>query len=212
VSPALSFPEGDPARLTYTDRAADAEYHAAALAACLGLPVEVSEDLRRTPARMVSALLELTEGLRTPPDPAAILSRTFDPPSPKYTAMIVARDIAFTSVCEHHLLPFTGHATVAYVPQEGARLVGLSKLARLVTALAARPQMQERLGEQVTSSIMEHLDVLGAGCVLTAVHTCLTLRGPRSSTASMTTSHLAGRFYEPEVRAEFLSLISINGR
>ena len=177
----------------------EAEEAAATLLTALGM--DIGADTERTPHRMVKALAELTANLRTP----------FDPPAPGYTAMIIARDVAFTSVCEHHVLPFTGHATVAYVPQPGARIVGLSKLARLVTGYAARPQMQERLGEQVTAAIMTHLDAQGAGCVLSAVHTCLTLRGPRSSTASMTSSHLAGRFFEPEMRAEFLALIA-NGR
>jgi GTP cyclohydrolase I len=187
----------------------EAEEAAATLLTALGM--DIGADTERTPHRMVKALAELTANLRTPFDPAATLARTFDPPAPGYTAMIIARDVAFTSVCEHHVLPFTGHATVAYVPQPGARIVGLSKLARLVTGYAARPQMQERLGEQVTAAIMTHLDAQGAGCVLSAVHTCLTLRGPRSSTASMTSSHLAGRFFEPEMRAEFLALIA-NGR
>lgn len=180
-----------------------AEGMAALFLARLGL--ECEGDLADTPLRMAKGLAELTYGLRHPYDPVADLGRTFPPASPD-PQMIIARGVEFTSVCEHHVLPFTGTAAVGYVPKPGGRLVGLSKLARLVTGYAAAPTMQERLGEQVTAAIMTHLDADGAGCVITAVHTCLTLRGARSATASMVTSHLAGRFYEGPMRAEFLAL------
>lgn len=182
-----------------------AEAEAAARALLELLSVDISaEDLTETPSRMVRALAELTAGLRGP-DPSDVLDRTFAAPT-EHPQMVAMTGIAFTSVCEHHILPFTGTAVVAYLPQPGARIVGASKLARLVTGYAARPQMQERLGEQVTAAIMTRLGAQGAGCVLTADHTCLTLRGARSSSARMITSHLAGCFLDGVVRSEFMAL------
>jgi GTP cyclohydrolase IA len=172
------------------------------------LGIDCTGPLARTPLRFAKALAELTAGLREPFDPDECLARRFDPPS-EAAHMIIVRSVEFTSVCEHHLLPFTGTATVAYVPKDGAKVVGLSKLARLVTGFASVPQMQERLGEQVIQAIMTCLDAQGAGCIIRSVHTCMTLRGAKSAAASMTTSHIAGRFYEPEMRAEFLALAAM---
>ena len=122
----------------------------------------VGDGLAETPARFAAALIELTAGLRQP-DPAAHLLRTFEPGGP-HPSMICAAGIEFVSVCEHHLLPFYGLAAVAYLPAPGARVAGVSKLARLVTGYAARPQMQERLGRQIADAITTHLDTQGAGC------------------------------------------------
>jgi GTP cyclohydrolase I len=116
------------------------------------------------------------------------------------------RGISFTSVCEHHLLPFHGTAVVGYLPADGAQLAGASKLARLVEGFAGVPQMQERLGQQVVDALGAHLKIQGAGCILTATHTCLTLRGARNGEAQMVTSHLAGEFLDAPVRGEFLAL------
>jgi GTP cyclohydrolase I len=159
---------------------------------------------------MARALADLTKGLRHPYDPAADLSRMFDPPSDN-PVLVLVRGIPFTTLCEHHWLPFTGSATVAYLPRPGGKVVGLSKLARVVAGFASAPTMQERLGEQVTQALMDHLDADGAGCVLSAVHTCMTLRGPRTPGAVTVTSHLRGRFYEAPMRQEFLSLAERNG-
>ena len=171
----------------------------------LGIP-HAGDGLAETPARFAAALAELTAGLREP-DPAAHLGRTFEPGGP-HPSMICAAGIEFVSVCEHHLLPFYGTAAVAYLPQPGARVAGVSKLARLVTGYAARPQMQERLGRQITDAITTRLDTQGAGCLITAVHTCMTLRGARAGhNARMVTNHLTGRFLnEHPVRDEFLTL------
>jgi GTP cyclohydrolase IA len=166
----------------------------------------VSPDMRRTPLRFAKALAELTRGLREPFDAGELLARQFDVAAGGHPQMVMLCGIPFTSVCEHHLLPFTGTASVAYLPQPGARVAGVSKLARLVEGLAARPQMQERLGEQVTGALGEHLKVQGAGCLIDAVHTCLTLRGPRAAGARMVTSHLSGCFLDGTVRQEFLAL------
>jgi GTP cyclohydrolase I len=162
-------------------------------------------DMERTPLRFAAALRELTAGLRDPFDAGTVLARTFAPP-PGTAVMIFLKRVPFRSVCEHHLLPFTGHATVAYLPADGARVAGISKLARLVAGYAAAPQMQERLGQQVVDALGKHLDIQGAGCLIEATHTCLTLRGPCADGAVMLTSHLTGKFFDSPVRAEFLAL------
>jgi GTP cyclohydrolase I len=177
---------------------------ASAFLASIGVDV-TSPDMERTPLRFTAALRELTAGLRDPVDAGQLLGRTFAPP-PGVPVMIFLKKVPFRSVCEHHLLPFTGHATVAYLPAEGARVAGISKLARLVDGYAAAPQMQERLGQQVVDALAKHLDIQGAGCLIEAVHTCLTLRGPCAEGATMLTSHLTGKFFDGQVRAEFLAL------
>jgi len=178
-----------------------ATVHARAMMTALGFDVD-DEATVRTPARFVKALLELTSGATLDPD--RHFAVTFPPPSVD-PGMVVVPGIPFTSVCEHHLLPFTGTATVAYLPS--GRIVGLSKLARVVQEYAARPQVQERLGDQVTQAIDKNLSTLGAACILHAVHSCMTLRGARAAGAAMVTSHLTGRFRDdPAVRAELMQL------
>jgi GTP cyclohydrolase I len=184
-----------------------AEATAAACQLLSALGIDYARDgLADTPARFAAALAELTAGLRGP-DPAIWLARTFEPGGP-HPSMIVVAGLDFCSICEHHLLPFTGTAAVAYLPQPGARIVGVSKLSRMVTALAARPQMQERLGQQVVDTITGNLDTQGAACLITATHTCMTMRGAKAGLAArMVTNHLTGRFLnEHDVRTEFLTL------
>jgi GTP cyclohydrolase I len=157
-----------------------------------------------TPLRYVRALLELTAGRHL--DPADYLDVTFPAENPD-PCMIVVSGVRFVSVCEHHLLPFDGTATVAYMPAEGAPIVGLSKLPRLVHGYAARPQVQERLGQQIVDAITSRLDTQGAACVIRSEHSCMSLRGVRAEGAEMRTSHLLGRFRDDAtVRAEFLHL------
>jgi GTP cyclohydrolase I len=151
---------------------------------------------------MVGALLEMTGGLLL--DPARHLTRTFPPPSDD-PPMVVVPGIPIESVCEHHMLPFAGTATIAYLP--AGRIVGLSKLARVAQEYAARPQVQERLGDQIVAAIDEHLDTKGSACMIRAVHTCMTLRGARAAGAAMVTSHLTGQFRNDKAaRSEFLTL------
>lgn len=170
------------------------------------LGVDLDEPgMGRTPLRMVQALAELTEGLRVPFDVVGCLARQFEPSSGE-PHLILCCDVPFTSLCEHHILPFTGRATVGYLPAPGAKVAGISKLARLVQGLAQRPTMQERLGQQVTDALHDNLDVQGAGCLIDASHTCMTLRGPKATPAHMVTSHLTGVFRDPTVRSEFLAL------
>jgi len=170
----------------------------------LGIDVE-SPEMKRTPLRFAQALAELTRNLRVPFDAGAVLARQFEPPA-QHPQIVLLCDIPFTSLCEHHILPFTGTATVGYLPQPGAKVAGISKLARLVEGFSLRPQMQERMGQQVVQALGDHLDIQGAGCLIDAVHTCLTLRGPRSAGARMVTSHLTGCFLDAPVRQEFLAL------
>lgn len=148
-----------------------------------------------TPRRVVKALQELTSGYTE--DPAQILSTVFDD---SYDEMVVVTGIPFSSLCEHHLLPFHGEATVGYIPD--GRVVGLSKIPRLVNAFAKRVQIQERLTSQITQALMDHLKPLGAGCVITAHHTCMSMRGIKSQ-GNMTTSSLLGLFRD-KAQAEFL--------
>jgi GTP cyclohydrolase I len=166
----------------------------------------VGEDVKRdglikTPARVVKALGEMTEGYKQ--DPAEILSTTFDV---AYDEMVVLRNIQFTSMCEHHMLPFIGEATVAYIP--GKRVVGLSKLARLVHCFARRLQVQERMTQQIAQAIQEHLTPQGVGVVVSAHHQCMSCRGVRQSGGKMITSTLLGAFRDdPAARAEFLAFV-----
>lgn len=192
------------ATLPDTDRIAEAQAHARAMLTALGLVDDLDESTRDTPDRMVRALVEMTAGRYV--DPTALLARTF-PPEGADGGMIVVPGVRFVSVCEHHLLPFTGTATVGYIPNPGARIVGLSKLARVVQGYAARPQVQERLGLQIVQALADYLDTAGAACVIRSQHTCMTLRGAKAQGADMVTSHLRGVFKDdPTVRAEFLAL------
>jgi GTP cyclohydrolase I len=159
------------------------------------------DGLKKTPNRVGRAYRELMAGLRS--DPREHLKTVF---KESYQEVVLLRDIEFHSLCEHHLLPFTGRAHVAYLP-DGA-IVGLSKLARVVEGYARRPQVQERLTTQIVDAIMEELNPIGAACVIEAVHTCMTIRGVRKHGSVMVTSELRGIFKEnPASRAEILSLI-----
>jgi GTP cyclohydrolase I len=165
------------------------------------------EGLQRTPNRVARAYGELMAGMRT--DPRVHLKTVF---TERYDEVVLLRDIEFHSLCEHHLLPFTGRAHVAYLPD--GKVVGLSKLARLVEGFARRPQVQERLTTQIADALWEELQPVGAACVVEAVHTCMTIRGAKKHGSTMVTSALRGIFKEnPASRAEVLSLIhSTNGR
>ena len=159
------------------------------------------EGLARTPNRVARAYAELMSGLKS--DPRIHLRTVFHE---RYQEIVLLRDIPFHSLCEHHLLPFMGRAHVAYLPD--GRVVGLSKLARLVEGYARRPQVQERLTTQIADALMEELNPIGAACVIEAVHTCMTIRGVKKTGSTMVTSELRGIFKEnPASRAEILSLI-----
>ncbi|MEM6562321.1 MAG: GTP cyclohydrolase I FolE [Planctomycetota bacterium] len=159
------------------------------------------EGLLRTPHRVAKAYAELFAGLGE--EPRRHLETVFDE---DYDEIVVLRDIPFNSMCEHHLLPFVGKAHVAYLPK--GKVVGLSKLARLVEGYARRPQVQERLTMQIADALMEELDAQGAAVVIDASHTCMTMRGVKKPGTTMTTSALRGLFKsDPRSRAEVLALI-----
>ena len=160
------------------------------------------EGLRETPARVARAYAEIFEGLEA--DPAEILGTTFDL---GHDEMVLVRDIEVWSVCEHHLLPFTGVAHVAYIPSKKGKITGLSKLARLVDAYAKRPQVQERLTSEVADALVEHLQPQGAIVVVECEHQCMTMRGVRKPGAKTVTSAVRGIMRHPATRAEAMSLI-----
>ena len=159
------------------------------------------EGLQETPRRIADMYEEIFAGLRT--DPYQFLGVTFDE---AYSEMVVLKDIPFYSMCEHHFAPFHGVAHVAYIPK--GRVVGLSKLARVVEAYARRPQVQERLTAQIADTIMAGLDPKGAAVVIQAEHTCLTMRGIKKPGAKMVTSAVRGLFKDhPPTRAEFQAIL-----
>ncbi len=159
------------------------------------------EGLRETPRRIADMYEEIFAGLRM--DPYKFLEVTFDE---AYSEMVVLKDIPFYSMCEHHFAPFHGVAHVAYIPH--GRVVGLSKLARVVEAFARRPQVQERLTAQIVETIMEGLQPKGAAVVIQAEHLCLTMRGIKKPGAKMVTSAVRGIFKDnAPTRAEFQSIL-----
>lgn len=161
------------------------------------------EGLKDTPDRVVRALEEMTAGYRMRPED--ILSKTF---GEDYDEMILLRGIHFTSLCEHHLLPFAGTAYVGYLP---GKVVGLSKLARLVDCFSRRLQMQERITKQIAESLERYLQAKGVGVVLRSSHCCMTCRGVLKGGAEMVTSVMLGVMREDrQARAEFLSLCGLD--
>jgi len=158
------------------------------------------EGLLDTPKRVLKALKEMTSGYDA--DPETILSTVF---TEDYDQMVVLTGIEFVSLCEHHLLPFRGTATVGYIPN--GKVVGLSKLARLVDAYARRLQVQERMTEQIAEAITEHLAPIGVGVYITAHHSCMGNRGVRKHDATMATQALHGAMLnDGNARAEFMRL------
>jgi GTP cyclohydrolase IA len=171
------------------------------------LLAEIGEDPDRpglvgTPDRVRRMYAELTEGYRT--DPETVLnSATFEV---DYDEMVVVRDIEFYSLCEHHLLPFFGRAHVGYLPR--GRIIGLSKIPRVVDMYAHRLQVQERLTHQVAGFLMERLRPKGVACVIEATHLCTVMRGVRKQEATMVTSSMLGTFRaDARTRSEFLTFI-----
>ncbi|HZI17191.1 MAG TPA: GTP cyclohydrolase I FolE [Pyrinomonadaceae bacterium] len=160
------------------------------------------DGLRRTPARVAEMYAELTAGMREDP------SEHVKPlPGDKHDEMVIVKDIHFSSLCEHHLAPFVGKCHIAYIPKDG-RIVGLSKLARLVETFARRLQVQERLTSEIADTLFGGLKPLGVMVVMEAEHTCMTVRGVRKPGATTITSAIRGGFRkDPRTRAEAMSLI-----
>jgi len=160
------------------------------------------EGLQRTPQRVAQSLSFLTRGYEM--DPAKIINDALF--TEEYEEMIVQKDIDFYSLCEHHLLPFFGKAHVAYIPNH--KIVGISKLARLVDVFARRLQVQERMTSQIATTIMDKLDALGVAVVLEAEHLCMRMRGVEKQNSYVITSSLLGAFRSRvETRNEFMNLI-----
>jgi GTP cyclohydrolase I len=168
---------------------------------------EIGEDPERqglaaTPERVRRMFEQMTDGYRTDPD-GILEGAQFDV---DYDEMVVVRDIELYSLCEHHLVPFYGHAHVGYLPR--GKVIGLSKIPRVVDLFAHRLQVQERMTQQIADFLMERLDPKGVGVVLQTTHLCTAMRGVRRPGATMVTSAMLGTFRrDPKTRAEFLAFI-----
>jgi len=159
------------------------------------------EGLLETPARVARMYAEIFSGLHA--DPAIHLRKMF---TQTHDEMVLVKDIEFASCCEHHLVPFLGKAHIAYLP--AGRVVGLSKLARVVDGVAKRPQVQERMTEEIAELIMHELQPRGVGVILEATHMCMTIRGVKKPNASTVTSAMRGLFKtNPMTRGELLALV-----
>ncbi len=178
-----------------------------AAAAIRELLIAIGEDperdgLRDTPDRVARAWTELAAGYDA--DVKDILGTTFDI---AHEEMVLVKDIELVSMCEHHMLPFTGVAHIGYIPSENGRVTGLSKLARLVDVYARRLQVQERLTTQIAEALVNELDARGVIVVISAEHTCMTMRGVRKPGSQTVTSAVRGQLRNPATRAEAMSLI-----
>ncbi|MBK8448125.1 MAG: GTP cyclohydrolase I FolE [Micropruina sp.] len=160
------------------------------------------EGLRDTPMRVARAYAEMFVGIDQ--TAADVLAITFDI---AHDELVLVKDIEVWSICEHHLVPFTGVAHVGYIPAAEGRITGLSKLARLVDVFAKRPQVQERLTTQVADALVEHLKPRGVIVVIECEHLCMTMRGVRKPGSKTVTSAVRGALRNPATRAEAMSLI-----
>jgi GTP cyclohydrolase IA len=160
------------------------------------------EGLRRTPERVSRMYAELTEGYHV--DPVKLINEAIFEVS--YDEMVIVRDIDYASLCEHHMLPFLGRAHVAYIPR--GRVIGLSKIPRIVEMFARRLQVQERMTSQIADFLMEHLHPHGVGVVVEGQHMCSMIRGVKKPNSIMITSAMRGNFKsDPRTRGEFMALI-----
>ena len=196
----------DPLSL-YGDGAPGHYDHDRAAAAVRELLIAIGDDpsrdgLRDTPDRVARAWHELTSGLRQRAED--VLTTSFDLGHDEF---VLVKDLELWSLCEHHLLPFTGVAHIGYIPAEDGRITGLSKLARLVDVYARRPQVQERLTTQVADALTQILQPRGAIVVVEAEHLCMTMRGVRKPGARTVTSAVRGQLHDPATRGEAMSLI-----
>jgi GTP cyclohydrolase IA len=174
--------------------------HFAEILKILGLDLE-DPHLHDTPRRVGRMFLEVFRGLQLEHEPAI----TCFPNIEEYSNMVMVKDIQFYSMCSHHMIPFFGAAHIAYIP--GDRIVGLSKIARIVDFYAHRPQLQERLTEQCVDFLVEQLQPQGAIAVLEARHLCMEMRGVEKPGALTTTSAIRGCFHDKRVREEFMELL-----
>ncbi|MFY8204659.1 MAG: GTP cyclohydrolase I FolE, partial [Actinomycetes bacterium] len=163
------------------------------------------DGLQDTPARVARAYKEMFAGLYQRPE--EVLETTFDL---NHDELVIVKNIDIFSVCEHHLLPFVGKASVGYIPNNNGKITGLSKLARLIDVYAKRPQVQERLTAQVADALMRILKPQGVIVVIDCEHFCMSMRGVSKPGSKTTTSVVRGKLEEPSLRHEALTLISYN--
>jgi len=181
--------------------------HAGVERATRDLLIAIGEDpdrdgLKDTPARVARGYAEIFGGLHQSPE--EVLTTTFDL---GHDELVIVKNINLNSTCEHHLLPFYGHAHIGYIPNESGRITGLSKLARLTDVFAQRPQVQERLTCQIADAIMDILQPRGAIVILEAEHMCMSLRGVRKPGTVTTTSVVRGSLHDAVTRSEAMTLI-----
>ncbi len=174
--------------------------HVRGLLEDLGLDL-ADPNLQGTDLRVAKMYLEMFHGLLEGSEPNV----TTFPNEEGYSGMVIEKEIPFYSMCAHHLVPFYGHAHIGYIPRD--RIIGLSKMARIVEFYAKRPQLQERLTEQVVGFLQDQLNPLGAMVVVEARHLCVEMRGVKKPGAVTVTSAIRGTFYRKEVREEFLDLL-----
>lgn len=189
-----------PPRSEMDPRIARIAHHVRGILSELGLDLD-DPNLHETDRRVARMYLEMFQGLEQGAEPKV----TTFPNDEGYSHMVMEKNIPFYSMCAHHLVPFYGHAHVAYIPRE--RIVGLSKFARILEFYAKRPQLQERLTEQVVNYVEEKLQPLGAVVVIEARHLCVEMRGVKKPGALTTTSAIRGIFHQRPVREEFLDLL-----
>ncbi|HEX4441711.1 MAG TPA: GTP cyclohydrolase I FolE [Thermoanaerobaculia bacterium] len=187
------------------ERVAEIADHFRRIIELLGLDLS-DPNLVETPERVAKMYFELFHGLSEGAEPKV----TFFPNEERYTAMVMEKEIPFYSLCSHHFVPFYGHVHVAYIPNES--IVGLSKMARIVDFYARRPQLQERLTEQIAGYMNEKLDPQGVMVVVEARHLCVEMRGVQKPGALTVTSAIRGIFNTQSVREEFLNLLARSGR
>jgi len=197
--PVESVADFDATRVDSRQVATIAE-HMAAIIDVLGLD-RTDPNLSETPERVARMYLEMFNGLRSGAEPRV----TTFPNDEGYEHMVMERDIPFYSICSHHFVPFYGHAHIAYIP--GDQIIGLSKFSRILEFYAKRPQLQERLTEQVVESLVDKLAPKGAMVVIEARHLCVEMRGVKKAGALTVTSAIRGSFHKKPLREEFLDLL-----
>ena len=192
------------AAIAHPEKIPEIAKHVESILRILGLDL-ADPNLSETPERVAKMYLELFRGLDEGAEPKV----TLFPNDERYSAMVIEKDIPFYSMCSHHLVPFYGHAHMAYIPNE--KIIGLSKMPRIVDFYAQRPQLQERLTEQVAGFLSEKLTPQGVMVVIEARHLCVEMRGIKKPGALTVTSAIRGIFYNRPVREEFLDLLNRRG-
>jgi GTP cyclohydrolase IA len=178
--------------------------HVEGILRALGLDLE-DPNLKETPERVAKMYVELFHGLEEGAEPKV----TLFPNDERYAAMVIEKDVPFYSLCSHHLIPFYGHAHMAYIPND--KIIGLSKMPRILDFYAQRPQLQERLTEQIAGFLSQKLSPQGVMVVVEARHLCVEMRGVKKPGALTVTSAIRGIFYNRPVREEFLDLLNRRG-